>query len=42
MYSNVNEKIITIFGVTFKKNTNDIRESPALYLIFTFKEISFC
>ncbi len=30
MYSNVNDKIITIYGVTFKKNTNDLRESPAL------------
>lgn len=30
MYSNVNEKVITIFGVAFKKNTNDLRESPAL------------
>lgn len=30
MYGNLNSKIITIFGVTFKKNTNDVRESVAL------------
>jgi len=30
MFNNLNEKKIAILGVTFKKNTNDIRESAAL------------
>lgn len=30
--SNVNDKIITIYGWSFKKNTNDSRESASIYL----------
>lgn len=31
MYNNLFKKIITIYGITFKKNTNDVRESSAVY-----------
>jgi UDP-glucose 6-dehydrogenase len=37
MYGNLNNKKMAIFGVTFKKNTNDIRESPALYVLDQLK-----
>ncbi|EGR32701.1 udp-glucose dehydrogenase, putative [Ichthyophthirius multifiliis] len=30
MYNNVSNKILTIFGVAFKKNTNDVRESASI------------
>lgn len=30
MFNNLKNKIITIFGITFKANTNDTRESAAI------------
>lgn len=30
MYNNLYKKVLTIYGITFKKNTNDVRESSAL------------
>jgi|YNPMSStandDraft_2_1061718.scaffolds.fasta_scaffold00046_35 UDPglucose 6-dehydrogenase len=30
---NVNGKIISILGLTFKPNTDDVRESPAIYIV---------
>jgi UDPglucose 6-dehydrogenase len=34
MYNSVHNKILGIFGVAFKKNTNDVRESPALKICY--------
>ena len=30
MFNNLNGKRISIFGITFKANTNDVRESAAM------------
>lgn len=38
MNNNLNGKIISIFGVTFKKNTNDCRESPAITICYYLLE----
>lgn len=32
MFNSVSEKKLTIFGFSFKKNTGDTRESPAIYV----------
>jgi len=34
MYNNLYKKIISIYGITFKKNTNDVRESSSVFLFF--------
>jgi len=33
MFNNLNCKRISVFGITFKANTNDVRESPAISII---------
>ena len=33
MFNNLNDKCISIFGVAFKANTNDVRDSPAIRII---------
>ena len=33
MFNTVNNKIITVFGWAFKKNTNDTRESASIYIV---------
>jgi UDP-glucose 6-dehydrogenase len=30
MFNNLNKKKLTMFGITFKANTNDVRESAAM------------
>ena len=36
LFGNVNGKTITILGFSFKANTNDTRESPAIELAKLF------
>lgn len=38
MFNSLKNKIIVILGITFKANTNDIRESAALTVIKKLKE----
>ncbi|MFN3739368.1 MAG: UDP-glucose dehydrogenase family protein [Thermodesulfovibrionales bacterium] len=35
---NLKDKVITILGLSFKPNTNDIRESPSIYIINELKK----
>lgn len=41
MYNNLYKKVITIYGITFKKNTNDVRGSSAVYYFLNYKKINF-
>lgn len=34
MFNNLNNKVLSIFGLAFKANTNDVRESAAVYFLF--------